>query len=67
MSAFESIVRPFAAAVNSPPIRDFEDRKYTPALKMQFGKSGGGKQINGSLSMSANWYKDTTVTEIAQR
>jgi hypothetical protein len=62
--SLESIVRPFQTPDSSPARPFFVAGKAgVPNVIMQFGRGGGGRVLNGSLSYSASFYMTQYVNE----
>lgn len=62
--SLETIVRPFQTPDFAPARPYFRPGKTgAPNVVLQFGRNGGGKTLNGSLSYSASFYMTQYVNE----
>ena len=60
----ESIVRPFQLPERADASRSIQPgQKSIQPIALQFGRSGGGKTMQGSYSYSASIYCDQHVVE----
>jgi len=63
-NSIEAIVRPFQTPDISPSTPFFTPgRAGVPNVILQFGRSGGGKTFNGSVSASSSYYMTQYTNE----
>lgn len=67
MSNLEQIIRPFQDGRVSPPQQYFQAGQVgVPPVVLRFGRGGGGKTLNGSISYSQTYYMTQYTNEKAQ-
>jgi len=60
---FESLVRPFESDTVQPQPYYTPGQQTAPIVVLQFGRGGGGKVLNGSISISISSYCQRYETE----
>jgi hypothetical protein len=62
--SIEAIVRPFQTPDVAPAQPFYSAAKAAPQpVRLQFGRGGGGRVLNGSASSSASYYMTQYVNE----
>lgn len=64
MSRIETVIRPFATREVSTPQRSLTpNQRPAPPVILQWGRSGRGKTMGGSYSLTVTYYLDQQVVE----